>query len=144
MKYTILVVEDDDNDAFLLDRALKKNGIVGPVQRVTDGVEAVAYLQGKGPYADRSLYQFPDVLFVDLKMPRMSGLELLGWLRDHPEFRVIPTIIMSSSRQNEDVRRAYHLGANTYFVKPTSFEELANLIKAVHDYWTVGIKPRST
>lgn len=118
--YTILLVEDQENDATLLKMAFTKNKILNPVQWVRDGLEAIAYLNGEGIYADRTLYPFPEVLLLDLKMPRMTGLELLAWIRDHPDFRVIPTIIMTSSRQDIDIEKAYNLGANTYMLKPSS------------------------
>jgi CheY-like chemotaxis protein len=141
--YTILVVEDEESDALLLKRAFKRNNILNPVQWVKDGLEAIAYLNGQGVYADRALYPFPEVMILDIKMPRMDGLELLAWIRDHPDFRVIPTIIMSSSRQDHDITRAYELGANTYQIKPSSFDELTKLVKSAHEYWTLSIKPRT-
>lgn len=141
--YTILLVEDEENDATLLKMAFTKNGIPNPVQWAKDGVEAIAYLNGEGEYADRERHPFPEVLILDLKMPRMSGLELLEWIRHHPEFRVIPTIIMSSSRQDPDIEKAYNLGANTYMIKPTSFNELAKMVKATHEYWALSVKPRA-
>jgi CheY-like chemotaxis protein len=140
--YTILLVEDEENDAFLLKRAFKKNNILNPVQWVRDGVEAVAYLSGKDAYADRQRYPAPEVILLDLKMPRMGGLELLAWIRDHPETRVIPTIIMTSSREDVDIEKAYHLGANTYMIKPSDFDTLAQMVKITHDYWTMSVKPR--
>src|SRR5436190_15200444 len=105
--YTILLVEDDENDAMLLKMEFEKKGIGNPVQWVRDGLEAVAYLNGDGNYADRAQYPFPEVLLVDLKMPRMTGLELLAWINEHPEFRIIPTIIMTSSQQELDIENAY-------------------------------------
>lgn len=141
--YTILLVEDDDNDATLLTMAFKKSNILNPIQWAHDGLEAVAYLNGEGDFADRTRYPFPEVLILDLKMPRMSGFELLSWIREHPEFRVIPTIIMTSSRQDIDVQKAYNLGANTYMIKPSSFEELAKMVKLAHDYWGASVKPRT-
>jgi CheY-like chemotaxis protein len=141
--YTILLVEDEENDAMLVKMAFKKNEILNPVQWVKDGLEAIAYLNGEGDYANRSLYPFPEVLILDLKMPRMNGLELLAWIREHPEYRVIPTIIMSSSRLESDVEKAYNLGANTYMIKPSSFEELARVVKLAHEYWTASIKPKA-
>jgi CheY-like chemotaxis protein len=73
----------------------------------------------------------------------MNGLELLAWIREHPEFRVIPTIVMTSSRQEFDIEKAYSLGANTYMVKPCSFDELANMVKAAHEYWALSVKPKT-
>jgi CheY-like chemotaxis protein len=142
-KYTILLVEDEENDAMLVEMAFRKNNISNPVQWTRDGVEAIAYLNGDGIYADRERYPFPEVLILDLKMPRMSGLELLAWVREHPEYRVIPTIIMTSSRQDPDVEKAYNLGANTYMIKPSSFGELAKMVKLAHEYWAVSVKPRT-
>ena len=139
--YLILVVEDDDSDFFLLERAFRKNKIENPIVRVKDGLEGLHYLQGSGDYTDRDKFPFPDVIILDLKTPRMSGLELLAWIREHPECRVIPTIIMSSSQQDVDVSRAYELGANTYFVKPTTFEDLIELTKTIQDYWHKGQRP---
>jgi CheY-like chemotaxis protein len=140
--YTILLVEDDENDAMLLRMAFEKNGIANPVQWVKDGLEAVAYLNGDGIYGDRTKYPFPEVLLLDLKMPRMTGLELLAWIGEHPEFKVIPTIIMTSSRQELDIESAYKLGANTYMTKPIAFDDLAQMVKLTHEYWALSAKPK--
>jgi len=141
--YTILLVEDDENDAMLLRMAFEKNNISNPVQWVKDGLEAVDYLNGAGAYADRARYPFPEVLLLDLKMPRMTGLELLAWIGEHPDFKVIPTIIMTSSKQELDIQKAYQLGANTYMTKPCSFDELAKMVKLTHEYWAVSSKPKT-
>src|SRR5262245_7374180 len=105
--YTILVVEDDPNDVLFLKRALKKNGVHNPVCTLPDGEEAIAYLCGVGKYTDRKAHPFPRVIILDLKMPRKSGLEVLEWLKEHPQYRVIPTIVLTSSKLNEDVVKAY-------------------------------------
>jgi CheY-like chemotaxis protein len=139
--YLILIVEDDDSDFFLLERAFRKNNISNPIVRVKDGLEGLYYLQGSGDFTDRKNFPFPDVIILDLKTPRMSGLELLAWMRDHPECRVIPTVIMSSSQQDVDVSKAYELGANTYFVKPTTFQDLIGLTKSIQEYWLRGARP---
>jgi CheY-like chemotaxis protein len=141
--YTILLVEDEENDALLLKRAFKKNDILNPVHWVKDGLEAIAYLKGEGDYADRARFPFPEVVLLDLKMPRMSGLELLGWIRDHPETRVIPTIVMTSSREDVDIEKAYNLGANTYMIKPSDFDTLAKMVRAAHEYWAMSVKPKT-
>jgi CheY-like chemotaxis protein len=90
--YTILLVEDDENDAFLFKRALKKCNILSSVQWVQDGADAISYLTGEVAYVNRTAFPFPEVIVLDLKMPRMPGLDLLAWLRDHPEFQVIPQL----------------------------------------------------
>lgn len=141
--YTILLVEDEENDAMLVKMAFEKNNIPNPVQWVRDGMEAIAYLNGEGPFADRKKYPFPEVLLLDLKMPRMTGLELLAWIHEHPDFKIIPTIIMTSSKQEMDIEKAYNLGANTYMTKPCSFDELANMVKLTHEYWAMSVKPKT-
>lgn len=141
--YTILLVEDDENDATLVQLAFQRNNILNRVQWAKNGLEAVAYLNGEDEYADRQAYPFPEVLIVDLKMPRMSGLELLTWIRDHPDYRVIPTIIMTASRLDVDIEKAYSLGANTYMVKPASLDELARMVKVTHEYWALSVKPKT-
>ena len=142
-KYTILLVDDDENDVLLMRMAFEKSGLPNTIQWASDGAEAVAYLNGEGAYANRQLYPFPEVLIVDLKMPRMTGIELLTWIRDHPEYRVIPTIILTSSRLDADIQAAYNLGANTYMIKPASLENLAKMVKAVHEYWALSVKPKT-
>lgn len=141
--YIILLVEDDENDAMLVRLAFQRNNILNPVHWARDGLEAIAYLNGEGIYADRSLHPFPEVLILDLKMPRMNGLELLAWVRDHPDYRVIPTIIMTSSQLDVDIEKAYSLGANTYMIKPASLDELAKMVKVAHEYWSLSVKPKA-
>jgi CheY-like chemotaxis protein len=143
VNYTILLVEDEEADATLLKMAFRRNNLPNPIQWAQDGLEAMEYLNGEGAYADRTQYPFPEVLLLDLKMPRVDGLELLSWLKKHPEFRVIPTIIMTSSRQDLDIEKAYNLGANTYMIKPSSFQELAKMVKLIHEYWAASVKPRT-
>src|SRR5436190_22190000 len=133
--FTILLFEDDDNDTFLLQRALKKMGIQNPVHRVADGQEGIDYLTGNGPYADRGRYPFPRVVLLDLKMPRKSGLEVLEWIKAHPEYKVIPTIIFTASREQQDIVRSYGLGANCFVAKPSKFEDLEHLVKTLHEFW---------
>jgi CheY-like chemotaxis protein len=139
--YTILLVEDDPNDVLFLKRALKKNGISNPISVLPDGDEAIAYLTGEGKYSDRHTYPFPKVIMLDLKMPRRGGLEVLEWLKEHPQYRVIPTLVLTSSKINEDVVKAYGLGANSYMVKPSNFEDLQQMIKVAYEYWSFCLKP---
>lgn len=136
----ILLVEDDDNDALLLKRALAKQFAAGSIFRVENGEAAIAYLSGNGKFHDREKFPFPDIIITDLKMPRLSGFELLAWIHDHKEYRVIPTIVLSSSNAHPDVTRAYNLGANTYLVKPNDFESLMELARLIRDYWAAGVR----
>jgi CheY-like chemotaxis protein len=138
--FTILVAEDDPNDALLLRRALKKNNIDNPVQIVSDGEEAIDYLQGNGKYADRHQFPRPRFVILDLKMPRMGGLEVLDWLKQNPRFQVIPTLVLSSSKEQQDIINSYRLGANSFMVKPSNFSDLQQLVKVIHDYWVSAQK----
>lgn len=132
---TILLADDEDNDALLIKRAFKKAGIDAGIHRVKDGEEAIAYLKGLDGYRDRSLYPFPDMLLLDLKMPRKSGFEVLKWVREHDQFKRIVAIVLTSSRQSSDINKAYDLGANSYLVKPLNFEELLHLSTLLHTFW---------
>lgn len=140
----ILIVEDDRNDAFILERTLKKVGALNPVQLVEDGVQALAYLRGEGEYANRTAYPFPGVIITDLKMPRVDGFEILGWLNAHPECGVIPTVVLTASAIERDIVRAYQLGANCYLQKPGSPDEFSRMIRLLFDFWNVCKIPKLT
>lgn len=139
---TILLAEDDPNDALLIKRAFAKSGINSAVQIVPDGEEAIAYLSGNGKYADRQTFPFPDFFITDLKMPRKSGFDVLHWIQSHEDCCIVPIIVLSSSRQEEDIRRAYRLNANSYFTKPADFSELQNVLRKMYDYWLSCEKPQ--
>lgn len=130
----VLIAEDSDDDRFMYARALEKLGF-NNVQFVPDGEDAINYLRAQGKYADREQHPFPDWLILDLKMPRKGGFEVLEWLNQHEECGVIPAIVMSSSMIPADVKRAYQLGANTFFSKPHSQAELMSLFRSLLDYW---------
>lgn len=134
-KSAILIMEDDENDAWLLQRALQKQNIRNPVRVVPDGEEGIAYLTGRGKYADRSRFPLPGFIITDLKMPLFSGLEVLKWLREHQDFKRIPILVLTSSRADSDVANAYGFGANSYMVKPTTFDDLEKLGRVILDYW---------
>jgi CheY-like chemotaxis protein len=138
----VLVAEDNPDDALLLRRALAKAGIVARLKIVSDGEEMLLYLQAKGAYADRSACPMPSLIILDLKMPRRDGLEVLAWMAENPELSVVPKIVLSASNLENDVRNAYNLGANTYFVKPTTFEELVETMRMVESYWNKASKVR--
>ena len=133
------MAEDDENDIFLFRRAFSHMGF--EARFVRNGIEVLDYIRGMGPYANRQEYPFPNTLILDLKMPRMSGFEVLDWLRQNDSLAIIPTIVFSSSNERGDVRRAYQLGANTYFVKPSSFDDLVKLFQKISDYWNTAEIP---
>jgi CheY-like chemotaxis protein len=133
----ILVVDDSADDRFLVERALKKAQIANPVRLLDGGEEAIAYLEGRGQYADRLKFPLPAIVLLDLKMPRMSGFEVLQWVRASSDYRRLPVVVMTSSREMPDVNRAYDVGANSYLVKPPSFDALVEMVKSLHLYWYV-------
>jgi len=133
---TILIAEDDPADADLFRIALRRAGINDRVLFVNDGEEAIEYIQGKGRFADREKFPFPKIVISDVKMPRRTGLELLDWLRAHPDCKILPTVLVSGSGLEMDVRRAYGLGANSYFQKPSTLDELTSLARVLNDYWS--------
>ena len=140
----ILLMEDDENDALLLKRALKRLNVQNPVHCVIDGEEGIAYLTGAGKYGDRTAYPFPGFIITDLKMPRKSGMEVLKWLKEHSKYRVIPTLVLTSSKEGTDVAKAYGFGANSYMVKPADFRDLEKMMRLIHDYWSVCERPEAT
>ena len=131
---TILVVEDDPNDCFLIERVLRKIGVTSPIHVVHDGAEAVAYMTGEGKYADREKFQYPTFIMTDLKMP-VDGFAVLEFLKKNPEWKIIPAVVLSASRDLDDIKKAYILGASSYHVKPQSMDLLSDQLKILHDYW---------
>ncbi len=135
MSQVILVVEDDPNDVLLIQRAFAKARILNPLRTVSNGDEAVAYLSGEGQFADRETYPFPLLVLLDLKLPRRSGLEVLGWIRGREGLKRLPIVVLTSSKESIDINRAYDLGANSYLVKPVGFDSLLELVKSLEVYW---------
>ena len=133
-QHPLLLVEDDDNDVLLIKRAFKKAKMANPVDVVSDGDAAIAYLSRQPPYDDRPI---PELVLLDLKLPRKSGHEVLQWIREQPRFRFLPVVVLSSSRERADVERAYASGANSYLVKPPSFEALIEMVQTLDVYWLV-------
>jgi CheY-like chemotaxis protein len=129
---TFLVAEDDENDVFFLQRAFKQAKVENPLNVVRDGQEAIEYLSGEGKFSDRNLYP---LFILDLKMPRKTGLEVLGWLQEQPELRCVPVMVLSSSAHRTDIERAYELGANAFVVKPASLEKRVELAKLIGAFW---------
>jgi CheY-like chemotaxis protein len=131
----ILHVEDDPNDALLFHHACLKAGVLFDLQAVNDGDQAIAYLRGSDSFCDRSKHPFPQLILLDLKMPRLSGFDVLSWLRTHGQFKQLPVIVLTSSNHETDIKRAYDLGANSYLVKPVGFDALVEVAKTLHGYW---------
>jgi CheY-like chemotaxis protein len=139
----ILVADDDENDAFFIERALKDAQVANPLRRVRDGEEAIAYLKGEDGYSDREKFPLPHLMLLDLKMPRKNGFEVLEWVRLQPGLKRLPVIILTSSREDADINRAYDLGANTYLVKPAKPESLLDMARAIKLHWlTLAEKPQ--
>jgi CheY-like chemotaxis protein len=134
--FSVLLVEDDLNDIFLVKRAFKIAQIINPLQIATDGQEAINYLRGEGKYAERDKYPLPKLIVMDIKMPRRTGFEVLEWVkRNEGPLRRIPIVIVSSSDNPSDINRAYEFGANAYMVKPMNFRAVEHLFNAITQYW---------
>ncbi|HWX21977.1 MAG TPA: response regulator [Candidatus Binatia bacterium] len=138
----ILVVDDDDNDVFLLRRALTKAGVHNPLFVARDGQEAIDYLAGAAPYSDRGQYPLPALLLLDLKMPRVNGFDVLAWKERRPQLRQLPVVVFSSSSQAADQARARTMGAVDYHAKPADFQELVRLLKNLHERWLGATGPK--
>jgi CheY-like chemotaxis protein len=124
----ILHVEDDENDAILFQKACERAGLPAQTFHVAAADEAKSYLLGQGKYEDRALYPLPQIIVLDLKMPRMDGFEFLKWLRHTEAFASLPALVFTASISREDKSRAMAEGANSYFVKPASFEALVKMV----------------
>lgn len=135
--FVVLLVEDDADHVLLIQRAFSKANLVNPLRIVRDGDDAVNYLSGTGPYADRSRHPLPSLILLDLKLPRKSGLEVLEWLRGEPHLKFTPVVILSSSAETADIQRAYVLGVNSYLVKPVNFGDLLEMVKSIGLYWMI-------
>jgi DNA-binding response OmpR family regulator len=133
--FTILHVEDDPNDVLLVERAMKKSNAGAMLKSVSDGDKAVSYLKGDDVFSDRDKNPIPDLVLLDLKMPRKSGMEVLTWIRAQDQFKRLPVVIFTSSKHEQDITRAYDLGANSYLVKPVGFDSLLDTLKQVYLYW---------
>jgi CheY-like chemotaxis protein len=138
---TIVIVEDCENDARLLELAFRAIGKGYPIRMIEDGDAAIDYLRGSGRYEDRAAFPFPNVLFLDLKMPKVSGFDVLRWLKEHPDCAVMPTMVFSSSNTAEDVKLAYELGANGYLMKPAAFDDLKGMLRSTLEFWEWCCKP---
>jgi len=132
---TILQVEDDPNDVFLLQHAMTKAGVANPIQVATDGRQAIDYLKGAGEFADRARFPLPCLVLLDLKLPHVMGLNVLKWIRQQPGTALVVVIMLTASAEDEDIAAAYRLGANAFLTKPSKAAKLEEMAKAIKDFW---------
>jgi len=142
-KYDIVIVEDNPNDAELMVRSLKKNHLANKLILLKDGEQALDFLFCRGQYAGRDSSGSPNVIFLDLKLPKVDGLEVLKQVKSNEQTRKIPVIIVTSSKEDPDIAAAYDLDANSYVVKPVDFENFVKTMNQLGLYWlVVNEKPR--
>ena len=132
---TILVVDDDENDRLLIERALRAVGVAGPIYLASDGAEAIAYMMGEGKFSQREKYAYPTFIMTDLKMSRVDGFGVLEFLKGNPEWAIIPTVVFTASRDHDDIKKAYMLGASSYHVKPHDPAALRQFVATLIAYW---------
>jgi len=131
----ILLVEDREDDVLLIRKAFERGGLTNPLYVVRDGEEAISYLKGEGRYSNRAEHPLPDLVLLDLKMPKVDGFEILRWIRQQAGIRGLPVAVLTSSADLRDVNRAYATGANTFLVKPDDFLNYVSLGKLLRGYW---------
>jgi CheY-like chemotaxis protein len=132
---SILLVEDNEDDVFLMRRAFQEAGLTNPLHVVEDGQRAIDYLAGEGPFSNRDEFPLPSLVLLDWKLPRRSGQEVLAWIRARAEFDPVLVVVLTSSSEERDVLSAYSRKANSYLVKPPTAEELLELLKSFRSYW---------
>ncbi len=134
--FSLFWVEDDPNDLLLGERAILKAGFPKP-EVARDGEQAIEYLSGLGEYADRARYPLPGLILLDLKLPRLSGFEVLRWIREREGLRRIPVVMLTSSRERRDIDRAYDCGASAYLVKPVETQAFSELVRSLYAFWVI-------
>ena len=137
----ILLVEDNPNDVELALHALEKNNIANRIEVVRDGADALDFLFGTGAYAGRNIQDGPKVVLLDLKLPRVDGLEVLEQIRSDPRTKNIPVVMLTSSREERDIAESYNLGVNSYIVKPVDFEQFTEAVRQLGLYWLLLNQP---
>lgn len=130
-----LLVEDGEDDVLLIKRAFIKANVLNPLQIVTSGEEAIAYLEGTGKYRNRTEFPLPALVLLDIKMPGLDGFQVLDWIRAQPDLRALRVVMLTSSDDMRDVNRAYQLGANSFLIKPIDFERFVEISQALAGYW---------
>lgn len=137
----ILFVEDSIDDAALTIRALEKSGFTNKLFHVINGAEALDFIYCKGTYASRSDQEFPKLILLDLKMPKVSGLQVLGKIKSDPDLKSIPIVMLTSSNEGPDIEKCFALGANSYIVKPVDSDKFFNAVKEIGLYWMILNQP---
>jgi CheY-like chemotaxis protein len=131
----VLYTEDDENDAFLMQHAFRRAGITHPLVVLTDGQQAIDYLAGEPPFTPRTEHPLPSLLVLDLNLPLRSGFDVLAWVRQQAHFASLLVVVLSSSNHTKDIDRAYALGANSYFVKPSNVDKRMELVRTLQEKW---------
>ncbi len=137
----ILFAEDSIDDAILTIRALTKSGFTNKLHHVKDGAEALDFIYCKGIYSSRNIKQNPKLIIIDLKMPKVTGMQVLEKVKSDPDFKSIPVVILTSSKEDPDIKKCYALGANSYIVKPVDSNNFFNAIKEIGLYWMILSEP---
>ena len=138
---TILLVDDSENDLILMHAAFKKANYDGSLQEVRNGEEAIAYLKGEGPFRNRNKFPLPTIMVLDLNMPKKDGFDLMAWVRAQPVLKRLAIVILTASMRNEDVERAFDLGANSFLVKPSNLEALEAMVQCLCDWIQINQFP---
>ena len=131
----ILLVDDNDDDAFFIEKGLKTAGCSAHIFRCIDGRETQNYLEAKAPFSNRGFYPVPDLVLLDLKIPHMSGLEVLKWVREHPVLFNLIVVVLTSSSQQRDIDEAYRLRANCFLTKPSSLSDTVEMARSIKLCW---------
>ena len=131
----ILYAEDEADDVFFLERALKLAALPHTLSAVPDGEQAIEYLAGEGAFTDRTRNPLPNLILLDINMPKQSGLDVLAWLRSQPHLKSLPALIFTSSSRAEDKEKARQLGADDYLLKPSNPRDLVELVRSLHEHW---------
>lgn len=137
----ILLVEDNDSDAEMTIRALKKNNLANRLLHVKDGAEALDFIFGEGQYAGRDIENIPKLILLDLKMPKVNGIEVLEIIKLDDRTKKIPVVVLTSSKEDPDIRACYAFGVNSYVVKPVEFDEFHKSISDLRFYWMIVNQP---
>jgi CheY-like chemotaxis protein len=138
---TILLIEDEPTDAQLILRGFEKAKVLNPIVHLTNGDDALRYLAGRGEFTDRLKYPIPALILLDLKLPGLTGIQLLQWLHVQGELKRIPLVVLTADDRQDIVNAAYDLGANSYLVKPGNAADIVRMVKVIQSYWLALNEP---